>query len=356
MYENVTEEVILKRLLSHDAADGLDTRESSPYYNGVAPSAAELAKVYLALDIFFQESFAGSASRRFLIFRCAERGITPFPATPAIVKGEFSPAGVDVLYKRFTNNGIIYMAAEEISTGSYRMECETPGEAGNLSDGVLVPLSDSYVEGLETARITALITPGEEEETTEHLRQRYYDSLDPSAFGGNRADYKSKVTSISGVGGVKIYRAKYGGGTVGLTIITSSFGVPSAEQIDDIQTQIDPEVNQGDGLGTAPIGHVVTVSGVTAVPLDISFRISYAGTWTWTDLQYAAETVIDGYFLELGTTWADSDHLIVRISQLESRLLELEGVLDIGDTVINGAAQNFVLGADDIPVRGAVSG
>lgn len=42
--------------------------------------------------------------------------------------------------------------------------------------------------------------PGEDEEDTEVFRQRYMDSLNAQAFGGNRADYLEKVNAIPGRG------------------------------------------------------------------------------------------------------------------------------------------------------------
>lgn len=95
----------------------------------------------------------------------------------------------------------------------------------------------------------------------ERFRRRYFDSLNSQAFGGNIADYREKVNGISGVGGVKVYPAWNGGGTVKLVIIGSDYGVPSDELIRAVKDTIDPEVDAGKGYGLAPIGHVVTVEG-----------------------------------------------------------------------------------------------
>ena len=51
-----------------------------------------------------------------------------------------------------------------------------------------------------------------------------------------------------------------------------------------------------------------------------------------------------------------SDALVVRVSQIETRLLELDGVIDVGDTALDGVQGNKTLGADEIPVRGDVVG
>ena len=60
--------------------------------------------------------------------------------------------------------------------------------------------------------------------------------------------------------------------------------------------------------------------------------------------------MIENYLLELRKTWADEDHLIVRISQIETRLLGIKGIVDINGTTINGTADNLTLGKYEVPV------
>ena len=47
---------------------------------------------------------------------------------------------------------------------------------------------------------------------------------------------------------------------------------------------------------------------------------------------------------------------MVRKSQIESRLLLIDGILDITDVKLNGESENVTLDEDAIPVRGDVSG
>ena len=65
---------------------------------------------------------------------------------------------------------------------------------------------------------------------------------------------------------------------------------------------------------------------------------------------------IESYFTELAESWADqTEPLVVRISQIESRLLGISGILDIANTKINDEASNFTLELDHIPVLGSIS-
>jgi len=353
VYEAITYEIILQRMIDRVLVvnPNIDTREGSIIYNALAPAAVELQNMYIQLDTILNETFADTASRDYLIKRAAERGIVVEEATKTILEGTFN---IDVpIGSRFSLDDLNYVTKERVSAGVFKLECETAGEIGNQTLGTLIPID--YIDGLTSAELTAVLIPGEDEEDTEVLRSRYFISLDTQAFGGNIADYKEKVNAINGVGGVKVYPTPNNvGGTVKLVIIDSTFGVPSSTLLNNVQTIIDPIQNQGNGDGLAPIGHVVTVAGVTTTTVDIATTITYQDGWVWADIEPYVQAAIDAYFLELSEAWANETNLIVRISQIETRLLNVTGILDIANTTINTLAQNLALGADNIPVRGTV--
>lgn len=351
MYEGVTYEIVLKRMLDRVPAD-MDKREGSIIYDALAPAAVEMTGMYVELDAVLDEMFADTASREYLIKRAAERGITPKAATYAVLKGEFSqdiPIG-----SRFSLETLNYRAVERIAQGEYKMQCETVGTAGNSLFGKLIPIE--YIRGLARAELTELLIPGENEEDTERFRSRYFDSLDSQAFGGNIADYREKVTAIAGIGGVKVYPAWDGGGTVKLVIINSEYAVPSAELVQSVKDVIDPEPNQGKGYGLAPIGHVVTVEAAETAPISITTTITYQVDYSFERCKEDIFKAIDDYLHELNQTWQDSDQSIVRVSRIEGRLLDLEGIMDAYDTVINGQSGNYAAPSNAIAVRGDVSG
>ena len=60
-------------------------------------------------------------------------------------------------------------------------------------------------------------------------------------------------------------------------------------------------------------------------------------------------------FRSLRKTWADNPYLVVRISQIETRILSIPGVVDIGNTRINAKADNLTLGKFEVPVFGGAS-
>lgn len=355
MYENITYEGILKRMLDRIPST-MDKREGSIIYDALAPAAVELQLMYIELDNILLETFGDTASREYLIKRASERGIAPFPSTNAVLKATSTPSDVDIaIGSRFSLNELNYTIIEKIENGSYKIACETVGAGGNKYFGSLIPID--YIPGLENISITELLIPGEDEEETEELRMRYLNSFNSQSFGGNVADYKEKIGSIEGVAndGVKIYPAWKGGGTVKAVIINSDYEKPSETLINEVQTKIDPLQNQGVGAGIAPIGHTVTIVGCGETDVDIETHITFQADWDWDSLKSQVEKTIDDYLKELASDWGKTSTLVVRISQIETRLLELTGVLDVADTTLNGDVHNLIIDSDNIPVRRSVT-
>ena len=349
MYENVTYESILQRMLNRIPSN-VDKREGSIIYDALAPAAVELQLMYIELDTIMNESFADTASREYLIRRASERGIFPEPATNAILKGVFVPSNIDVLGKRFNCGNLNYIAIEKIANGEYQMQCETVGLDGNANFGQMIPIE--YIEGLETAELTEILIPGEDEEDTEVFRQRYFKSFELQAFGGNVADYKQKTNSIPGVGGTKVTPVWNGGGTVLLTIVNSNFKGASKELIQSVQETIDP-TQDASGSGLAPIGHIVTVNSAEEVFVDITTDITYDSNHSFDSLKTQIEEVIENYLSELRKTWEDEKYLTIRSSQIDARLLDIDGIVDIQNTSVNDV-KNFTTSEHQIPILGGV--
>ena len=60
---------------------------------------------------------------------------------------------------------------------------------------------------------------------------------------------------------------------------------------------------------------------------------------------------MDNYFSYLASTWDSQENLIIRISQLETRVLGVDGVLDINSLTVNGTTNNIQLTSTKIPVK-----
>ena len=266
--------------------------------------------------------------------------------------------GAKVIYNdigtRFSGGEINYIITGALNTpGAYSLTSETPGEIGNGFYGTLLPID--FVDGLAGAELEDILIPGKDTESDDSLRERYFNSYDNQAFGGNQSDYKERVSALAGVGGVKVFRTPSGGGTVGLTIVDSEWSVPSSTLIASVQNAVDPLTDQGSGIGFAPIGHTVTVSGVTGRTINTKFKLTLENNVSWPDVQAAVTAAIRGYFQSLIKLWADSEAITVRISQIETRVLAVPGVLDVENTTLNAVGANIQLTGTEIPVLGEVS-
>ena len=347
-------EAIMERALAR-VPENIDKREGSLIYDAIAPIALELEMVYIELENNEKESFADTASREYLMKRAKERGLKPYLASHALLKIRVVPNALELaIGTRFNSVGANYVITEKIESGQYKIKCEESGSVGNRLNIDLIPIE--YIENLESIAISELLIPAEDEEATEDFRKRYFDSFGSQAFGGNIQDYKEKTKSISGVSGVKVTPNWNGAGTVKLTVISSNYDVPSSELVRQVQEKIDPQANAGKGYGLAPIGHVVTVEGVTSQAVNIQTNITYQSGWSYEASRKYIEKAIDDYFLELAKNWESENQLIVRISQIETRILNVQGVIDIQNTRLNGQANNLTLAEMQIPKRGAING
>lgn len=346
----------IKRTNVSELDERLDMRETSPLYNATVVNSIETIQMLTTLKNFVDRVYADTAPREDLIRRMAERGLTPKPATKAKWRAIFN---IDVpIGARFSLDQLNYTVIEKISNGHFILESETFGAIGNTEYGTLIPIN--YIDGLQTAELVELLVPGEDEEDSEVMRRRYFNSFGSVSFGGNRADYKEKTLAQPGVGGVRVYRAWSGGGTVKLVIINSLYQKPTQTLVDDVQEAVDPLYAHGEGVGYAPIDHIVTVFAVSEAIINIGLNITYQAGWTWADIQANIQNVIEEYFEELAKEWAESEDdnagVVVRISQIEYRLLNVAGVLDIANTQLNGGTANIQIAADAIPKVGAING
>lgn len=400
LFEDQTYENLLANAMAR-VSSAFDKREGSMVYNGVAPSMAELAQLYIGLDFVFTATYIATAPRDYLIERAKDRGLSPKAASAAVFRAEFNievPVGSRFSCEELNFIVMERMTGEDTETGlSHKVTCETAGSAANDCTGDLIPIE--YIDGLTSAKLVELLIPGDDEEETETFRQRVLDSVKNQAFGGNKADYKAKVLSIDGVSAVKVHpvwnadispselipseavktwyesfintvtdkdakawltsvytsaldKKLTVGGCVKLVIMGADNSVPSSELISAVQTVIDPVQNAGEGMGLAPIGHVVNVVGVSPYEISVSAKFTLNLGYTFEDAEDSVNNVVQEYFNEIASNWGNESELTVRISEIENRILYSckPFIYDIENIKLNGYTKNIKLEDDYIPV------
>lgn len=361
MYENESFFNILNRALDKVPTD-VDKRQGSIIYDSLAPVCAELTQVYVALDWVLKEGFADTSSREYLIKRARERGLSPYPATSSIILAELT-GNINLKGgERFNAEDINFYYIGEKEDKYYKLKCETPGEIGNITYGSLIPFEN--IPNLQKASIHSLLTAGQDEEETEIFRERYFNSFKNYAFGGNRADYKEKLNSLNkieeianngGIGGVKIYRTPNGGGTVDIYIQSLGYNKPTDKLVELVQKEVDPLPYTGDGYGTAPIGHFVTIKPVETQVININTILELKPGFSIDDIREYINKAIEDYLQELRESWQDEEYIVVRIAKIEALILDINGVVDIRETKINNSSQNLNLDENIIPIRGDIN-
>ena len=259
----------------------------------------------------------------------------------------------------------------------FRLKCTTKGKVGNYDTGDLIPVE--YIEGLETAKLTEIITSGRDEEDTEHLRQRYFDNANAFAFGGNIADYKAKVLSLSssesghgneavrtngGVGYVKVQPAANGPGTVKIIILDSDYHAPlNGDSTSDnyltghllveaVQEAIDPI--KGKGAGIAPIGHKVTVVSAIEEKINIFAKVNYVENNNSYSNKKVVESALEEYFISRIKEWKSDDKLVITIGDIYMCIQAVpcvQSIEAIQEITLNGKNE-VEIEIDSIPTLG----
>lgn len=276
----------------------------------------------------------------------SNRGLTRKQATVGIAKGKFNveiPTG-----SRFQINEVVWVSGNLIESRDgyyyYVMTSEQTGSQVNKAVGQLTPIT--FIEGLTYAYIEEITIPAEDIESTDSLRERYKESFNSKSFSGNKVAYKEFVEAIDGVSGCKVYPLKYGNGTVGLTIIDSTYGVPSSELVDLVQNAIDPD-KTGDGEGMAPIGAIVTVMGVSHQNIKIGVKCQFE-SGSFADWETEIRNIINNYFLEKNKTWANESEVVIRKAELISEIIKSDKIIDVTELLINDIDSNLILSTDKI--------
>ncbi len=345
-------ETILDRMKAR-VDDKYDTSEGSMLHDALASVALELANQEQEREDWQNEVFADTASRDNLLRRGAEKGIYPTSATCAVLKAETVPVILEIpIGSRYTLGEFNYTLTAKVSDGVYEVTCETPGADGGRTLGEMIPID--YVPGLESITATEVLIPGEDDEETEAFRQKYYNSFDSKAFGGNIEDYRTKANALAGVGAAKVTPVWDGGGTVKVTILNSDYDKASPTLVAFVQNEIDP-TQDGTGVGLAPIDHVVTIDTATETTCNISFVLALQDGVTFESIKSQIVEALEAYMLTLRQAWESAETTVVRISQIEYRVLSVPGVQDISDTAINGVEDNLTIGMYGIPILGSVT-
>lgn len=361
---------ILTQMLDQVPAT-FDKRDTSPIPTALGPAAYALEGFYISLNQVQLAAYVQTATGQALDYLAVIAGLTRYPASAAVRLGIFDMA-VPIGSRYSTINGAdsINFQATAATTGEtegdyyFQLTAETPGSIGNEYTGPILPIT--AIPGLNSAQITDILVPGDDEESDEDFRARIIEALNDRPFGGNIASYRTYIMAIDGVGAVQVYPTWNGGGTVKCSVLGADFLPASPTLVENVQNAVDPPPNQGLGLGTAPIGAQVTVVAPEELTVNVSATLQLASGYAIGQVQTPIQQAIENYMLSVRQEWATPVNTTsveyqanVYVARIVAAIVSVPGVVNATNVQLNGGTADLILtetgAAQQVPITGTVT-
>lgn len=358
-------------LMLDNVPNDIDKREGSIIYDAVAPAAMVSAQQSLSLANIIRETYIKTAQGEFLDYRAVEHGTNRYAATNTEVKAKFNdddgnPVNVEVgdRFASIAESPIFYTVIKANGDGTAEMQAEESGTSANNYLGQVLPVTPN--DNLAWAEIVEITIPARDEENDDHLRARLLNSNSWVAYGGNVADYLDMTSKISDVGATQVYPVWNGAGTVKLVILNNDLMPASQTLIKKVKEEIDPEDNETQGYGLAPIDHQVTVAAPETFEVNITMNVTIAENANIDTIRTNIKASLEELFKSLRKDWSTIDSvtgrgykLTVYRSKILSRVMTLEGVTNATMPQLNGKDEDlqlvFTNTTSQLPVLGEVT-
>ena len=358
-------------LMLDNVPNDIDKREGSIIYDAVAPAAMVSAQQSLSLANIIRETYIKTAQGEFLDYRAVEHGTSRYAATNTEVKAKFNdddgnPINVEVgdRFASITESPIFYTVIKANNDGTAEMQAEEAGTSANSYIGQVLPVTPN--DNLAWAEITEIIAPARDAETDDHLRERILKNDAWLAYGGNIADYLDMIHKISEVGAAQIYPVWAGSGTVKLVIVNNDLMPASPDLVKKVKNIIDPEDNEAQGVGLAPIDHRVTVVAPEVLKVDVSIQLQLTDQANKVAVEKGIKDMLNELFSELRKDWDTINATVGRgyslsiyRSRILSKIMLIDGVADSQLPKLNGEDKDIHLifsnEVSQLPILGEVT-
>lgn len=358
-------------LMLDNVPNDIDKREGSIIYDAVAPAAMVSAQQSLSLANIIRETYIKTAQGEFLDYRAVEHGTSRYAATNTEVKAKFNdddgnPVNVEVgdRFASIAESPIFYTVIKANDDGTAEMQAEEAGTSANSYIGQVLPVTPN--DNLAWAEITEIIAPARDAETDDHLRERILKNDAWLAYGGNIADYLDMIHKISEVGAAQIYPVWAGSGTVKLVIVNNDLMPASPDLVKKVKNIIDPENNEAQGVGLAPIDHRVTVVAPEVLKVDVSIQLQLTDQANKVAVEKGIKDMLNELFSELRKDWDTINATVGRgyslsiyRSRILSKIMLIDGVADSQLPKLNGEDKDIHLifsnEVSQLPILGEVT-
>lgn len=347
---------VLNRLKA-DYESGEDAKsavEGTFAFDTLSANAQEFEKSYAEMSLLREAAFLQDSWGEYLTDKAAEHGVIRKEATAAsVVLTITGTAGTIVRRGSLfsTEDGVNFETAEPVTVGAdgtvtVKANAQEKGAAGNVLAGTITHIPVSIL-GVTAVTNAAAAYNGYDEEKDDALKARALYKVRMPATSGNTYHYVEWATEVAGVGAARCIRLWNGPGTVKVIVVDSNKDSPSAELVQQVHEHIMEE---------APIGATLTVAAPVALPVSISFDVLNGSADA-----AAVKSCIEDYFKDKVFDMSDISQLAtypdgkiyVSYAQIGRVILdnvETTGVKDYGRLLVNGATNNIVVGAEEMPV------
>ena len=332
------------------AESEVDTSEHSLIYKSNMPISMELSYNSMLIDEVENKIHAKSALDNGyyddLIKRCLDMGIErnlgDYASGLVTISGTLGTT-IPSDFMVATKSGKIYKTTIETvipEEGSVKVlvKAQEVGSSYNAEIGDISSIPVEY-KGIDSVTNEEVITNGTDDETYEHLYNRYYSKVSTISTSGNKTDYENWALSVTGVGSATCIP---GAGNVKVIISNSNKRAADEELIQAVYDYID---------SVRPLlAGTLTITTVKEITINVTANIDIDSSVTLSDIQDLFKTAIETYFDD--TVYTSKK---ISIAKLGALLINIDGVTDYSNLKINTGTDNISLAEDEIAVVGTVT-
>ncbi|WP_294514116.1 baseplate J/gp47 family protein [uncultured Intestinimonas sp.] len=358
MFEDRTTEQIKKEALAEiNPATGLSSMAGSFADAVIGPAAQRVSELYKALPAVLSMLFVDPTSGRFLDLVGRDyHNLTRREGTKARCAmdltgkaGTVVPAGTIFL----TATGLRFQILSTVTIGTdgravCQLEAMEVGAAYNILSGTISGMWVN-ISGL-TGYINQEASGGTDRESGEQLYERIEEARQRPRTSGNGWDFRGWALEVAGVGEAKVVELHDGPGTVGLTLVDSTYAPASDEMVAAALANI---------MTKKPIGAAPTVQAAQALEITVAATVTIQDT-SLDEVKRALEAGLREYLKTLIEAkygriyYGPGEDLPYNLiyNRVLAILLNIQGVENFSVLTVNGGTQDIPIPAGSIPVLG----
>lgn len=339
------------REIKNDLLDNMGNEfskiEGSHNYDIATTTAIELDDFYEKASLFSKQLFPWSVTQdKYLDYHMAEYGLERRTANYATGQikitgkiGTVVPVGTVAL----NIGGIKYITTQQRTiqidgTCTIDIVCLESGTVGNCGVGDIC-LFEIAVSGVYKVENEEAIANGYEIESFESAKERMEEKAKLPAHSGNIYDYKLWAKSITGVGKVSVFPLWNGNGTVKVLVSDYDLQIANEALVLEVTEYIEEK---------RPIGADVTVASFEPylVNVEVEVIVQKKSIESTEELRSEFETRLKLAFTDENFTRNN----ILSVAKVGNVLLNIDGVVDYDNLVINGHTSNIKLNLENVCV------